>query len=138
LGLFSHFQNVIQLHGRCDHPKSAILPQENISSLMAKDLQDLKKLGARFLPSTFLEKCFKKVNKVIFWGTKLNDYDAPLWHFIHSLYGSDKQKKDLQIGVAAKNSEGFQNLSEQIGRYFPRIPINNCICSLLNKAGIEK
>lgn len=132
LGLFLNFRNVIQLHGRCDYPKQAILPLQNLSRLMAKETSDLKALNAGFIPGPFLQRCLNRTQKLIFWGTGLNDYDAALWHFLRG-FASEKNARntDLEIGIASKDTEGFINMSKRIGKYFPRISINNCVCKMV-------
>ncbi len=132
LGLFLNFKNVIQLHGRCDYPKQAVLPLQNLSRLMARDLEDLRRLNAGFLPSTFLKKSLNRAKYLVFWGSGINDYDAALWHFLHG-FAREKHERtaNLEIGIAAKDREGFVEMTKKIGKYFPAIPINNCVCKMI-------
>lgn len=127
LGLFREFKNVIQLHGRCDRPVQAILPLQNISSLIVRNVEDMAKGG--ILPGPFLQKCLERAKRLIFWGTGLNDYDAVLWHF---LSGFLRVNPSLEIGIASKNSEGFAESQKKVSRYFPLISINSCLCGLIS------
>jgi hypothetical protein len=136
LGLFKTFPNVIQLHGRCDYAEQAVLPLQNISSLMAKDVQEFDKLNCGILPGPFLQQCLENTRHLIFWGTGLNDYDAALWHFMRGFLKSNV--KNVQLGIAAKDQEGFRKGKKRVERFFPSIAIQNCLCHMLTKSGPEK
>lgn len=132
LGLFHYFKNVIQLHGRCDYSRQTVLPLQNLSRLMAKDTSDLKRLNAGFLPSLFLKKCLNRARYIVFWGSGVNEYDAALWHFLHG-FAREKHERttNLEIGIADKDAGSFINKVPKVSKYFPGIPINNCICQMV-------
>lgn len=129
LGLFKKFQNVIQLHGRCDYPEQAILPLQNISALMPQTTQDLERLNCGILPGPFLQQCLNKTKNFIFWGTGLNDYDGALWHF---LKGFLAQNPAIKLGMATKNDpESVENVRKRILRFFPPLEPDDCFCDML-------
>jgi hypothetical protein len=129
LGLFQNFQNVIQLHGRCDYPEEAILPLQNISSLMPDNLEDLERLNSGIVPGPFLQECLNTTKNFIFWGTGLNDYDAALWHFLRGFLA---QKPSVKLGVATKaDPESLKGAKERILRFFPPLTLSNCFCNML-------
>jgi hypothetical protein len=129
LGLFRTFPNVIQLHGRCDYPDEAILPLQNISKLMVQSTQDLEKLNTGMLPATFLERCLKSAEHFILWGTKLNDYDAALWHFMHGFLMNNPKVK---ASVATKNdAESLKDAKTRTQRFFPHVVRADCLCDML-------
>lgn len=130
LGLFTAFKNVIQMHGRCDYPDQAVLPLQNISSIMAKDIEEFNKLNCGILPGPFLQQCIEKTNHFIFWGSGLNDYDAALWHFLRGFLKSNS--RNVQIGIAARNTARIEEGKKRVKRFFPSIPIGDCICHISN------
>lgn len=129
LGIFRTFSNVIQLHGRCDYPDEAILPLQNISSLMAQDIIAFKNLNCGIFPGPFLQKCLENTKNFVFWGTGLNDYDAALWHFLRGFLARNRKVK---IGIATRdNAKSFEEAKNRTERFFPTIPINDCVCHML-------
>lgn len=133
LGLFQEYKNVVQLHGRCDYSEEAILPLQNISSLMPKTPEDVTKLGSGFFPGSFLERCLKNAKAFIFWGTGLNDYDAVLWHFLRGfLKDNSLVNPHFEMGIAAKNAASFDSTRIKVSRFFPSIPINTCLCRMFS------
>lgn len=131
LGLFNHFANVIQLHGRCDYPEQAVLPLQNISALMAQSLPDLEKLNCGILPGPFLQQCLEGAGYFVFWGTRLNIYDAALWHFLRGFLKANA--KNVQLGIAARNAESCKKGKKLVERFFPSMPIQGCLCNMLSK-----
>lgn len=129
LGLFNKFPNVIQLHGRCDYPEQAILPLQNISSLMARSKEDLEKLNCGILPGPFIEQCLKKTKNFIFWGAGLNNYDAVLWHFLR---GFLMENALVKVGIAVRNKpESIENARKKVVRFFPPFQPQDCLCDML-------
>lgn len=130
LGLFHKLPNVIQLHGRCDHPKEAILPLQNISSLMAQKKEDFEKLNCGILPGPFLEQCLRTTKYFIFWGVGLNDYDGVLWHFLRGFLTANPLVK---LGIATKDDpKSIEKTQKKVLRFFPPLYPNDCFCSMLN------
>jgi hypothetical protein len=131
LGLFKLFPNIIQLHGRCDHPEQAVLPLQNISSLMPKDFQDIVRLNCGILPSVFLKRCLEETKNFIFWGTGLNDYDAALWHFLRGFLITNPLVK--KVGIATRNNpENVEKARNKVARFFPPLRPSECFCSMLS------
>lgn len=128
LGIFNNFNNVVQLHGRCDYAEQAILPLQNISLLMPQVKEDFEKLNCGILPGIFLERCLKTTNNFIFWGTALNEYDTALWHFIR---GFLKANSNVQLGIGTQNDEeSYRTAKERVMRFFPTLTINNYLCQI--------
>jgi hypothetical protein len=129
LGLFKLFPNIIQLHGRCDHPEQAVLPLQNISSLMAKEFSDIERLNGGILPGDFLHQCLVKTKNFIFWGTGLNYYDAALWHFLRGFLA---ENPSVKVGIATRNKpESVEKARNKVVRFFPPLRPSECLCSML-------
>ena len=59
----------------------------------------------------------------------MNDYDAALWHFLRGFLRSNS--RNVQIGIAARNIARFEEGKKRVQRFFPSIPINDCLCGML-------
>lgn len=131
LGLFKNFPNVMQLHGRCDHPEQAVLPLQNISALMPTTTDDLERLNCGILPGPFLQQCLNTTKHFIFWGAGLNDYDGALWHFLRGFLA---ENPSVKIGIATRNKlQSFKNAKEKVLRFFPPLQPSDCLWDMLPK-----
>lgn len=129
LGLFQKFPNVIQLHGRCDYPKEAVLPLQNIAILMAQTTEDFERMNCGILPSSFLEQCLRKTKNFIFWGAGLNNYDGALWHFLRGFLA---ENLSVRLGIATRNDpESIKTAQKKVLRFFPPLQPKDCLCNML-------
>lgn len=119
-------QNVIYLHGRCDHPDSLVFPTELIIEDIAYDceriLEKMKGRGSEFTKmilrtfrcetvNALLEahskasRLIHQAKKIIIWGYSLGDFDAD----INALIGPNvNREEERELIVINTNPYAFQ------------------------------
>lgn len=111
--------NLIHLHGRCDHPNSVVFPTELIVEDTAYDFsifteQELASLSQTFRESVvamfrsdFIEalleahslaaKWVSNAKRLVLWGYSLGDYDADISALIGTYARTDKEGLELVV-----------------------------------------
>ncbi len=115
----SSVENLIHLHGRCEHPDSIVFPTELIVEDTAYDFsiftqQELAGLNQNFIKSTismfrsnFIEALMDahslastwipKARRLVLWGYSLGDYDADINALIGTYAPTDKEGLELVV-----------------------------------------
>lgn len=113
-GAIRKLPNTIELHGNCESPKTLILPNQDLTHLLPRDMQISQGFEAFAVAHHWLASC----KNIIIWGCGLNDYDAII-PVIMSIFSLKTHDGHIGIFVSEYDAKKREEIEKKLADYFP-------------------